>query len=147
MRVTNYPTYPHWCEDALHSSAFRFVSTQLLRVVTNFGPLLKMAENTGNTQTRKWTCCTSYRKLSSSGMLEETFRDTLVKELACSRFFPIPEALAPYFHSSAPLPNLKLKSYNFQIPLYLKCWQYGGTEHLRLLRVFHINIIITRCRQ
>ena len=56
-----------------------------------------MAENTGNTQTRKLTCCTSYHKLSSSGMLEDTPRDTLVKELACYRFFPIPEALAPYY--------------------------------------------------
>ena len=36
-------------------------------------------------------------------MLEDTLRDTLVKELACYRFFPIPEALAPYYNTVTKL--------------------------------------------
>ena len=49
------------------------------------------------TPTRKWPSSTIQGKLGFFVVVVETLGDTLVKELAGYKFFPVPEAHLPYY--------------------------------------------------
>ena len=49
------------------------------------------------TPTRKWPSSTIQGKLGFFVVVVETLGDTLVKELAGSKFFPVPEAQLPNY--------------------------------------------------